>query len=250
MHPLLRSHDLLRFHGSCEKLWDLPLHPIRKRGHHRVQRRGTRSELISALRGFRACHWAPPHFTSFACLTVPAEEPFNVGRGRALRIQSIISNRRRPLEGHNSSSGHDIVALKQLIDSRWLLWSSGRCSNLARHRHHALRHNGLHRNTLFLIQAPVWVPLGQQGLAATREGDGASLCASKGGAAAVGALCLWQSELQSPLRWHFQSICQALRASIKPWTGCVHRYQKTCVTEKNDHHSYGTMEVHKRGWCA
>ena len=35
-----------------------------------------------------------------------------------------------------------------------------------------------------------------------------------------------KTELQTARRWHFQSICQSLRASRKPWTARVHRYQK------------------------
>ena len=73
--------------------------------------------------------------------------------------------------------------------------------------------------------------------------------------AAVEALCLLQNREQGavdPKALAFSEHLQSAMCFQKPWTGCVHRYQKKLVQQlkKFEQHSYGTMKVHKRGRCA
>ena len=76
------------------------------------------------------------------------------------------------------------------------------------------------------------------------------MCAPQGGAAAIEALCLLQDReegLQTPRRWHYQSIFQALRDPENRGRAVSIVTQKKLVQLKEfDQHSFGIVKVQKR----
>ena len=77
------------------------------------------------------------------------------------------------------------------------------------------------------------------------------MCASKGGAAAVGALCLLQDREEGtaePKALAFPEHLPSAPCFQKTVDGlCPSLPKKLVQLKKIDQHSYGTMEVHERG---
>ena len=92
-----------------------------------------------------------------------------------------------------------------------------------------------------------------QGWAATREGDGESVSASKGGAAAVVALYLLQDReegIAEPKALTFPEHLPGAPCFQKTVDGpcpSLSKKKKLVQLKKFDQQSHGTIEVHERG---